>query len=168
MILYLVRHANAVPVGGAVQRDADRPLSPAGEDDAALMGKTLASIEAHGGLILTSPLVRAVRTGEIFRQSLGPSVVARTSDNLAPGFRHTSLVEELSAERSLPMVVAVGHQPDLSDFISFLIADSTHAAVAMAACALACVTFESDDLRGGATLRWLLTPEIVRAVHPSF
>lgn len=167
MILYLARHAEAVPVGGSVQRDVDRPLSLRGEEDAQLMGKALAHLEGGVDLILTSPLVRAVRTGELFRQSIGSHVLARPSDNLAPGFRYKALVEELSRERSARAVLAIGHQPDLSNFISFLITDSTHAAVAMAACAVARITFESEDLRAAATLRWLLTPEILRAMHLS-
>jgi len=165
--LYLVRHAEAVPLGGTVQRDADRPLSSRGEEDAQLMAGTLARLEGKVTLILASPLRRAVRTGELFRQSLGSHVILKTSENLAPGFRYKSLIEELSAERAPGAVVAIGHQPDLSNFISFLIADSTHTAVAMAACSVARITFESDDLRAGATLGWLLTPEIVRAAHLS-
>jgi phosphohistidine phosphatase len=167
MILYLVRHAEAMPVGGGIQRDVDRQLSPRGEGDAALMGKTLATLDCNCGLILTSPLVRAVRTGEIFRNSFVTPVRVRASDNLAPGFRYKALVEELSTERSVPAMIAIGHQPDLSHFIAFLIADATHTAVAMPACAVARIDFESDDLREGATLQWLLTPDIIRATQLS-
>jgi len=167
VILYLVRHAEAVPVGGMIHRDADRPLSPRGEDDAVLMGKAVANLCRDVGLILTSPLVRAVRTGEIFRNNYTPPVVARTSDNLAPGFRYKALLEELSGQRTIPAIIAIGHQPDLSNFISFLIANSAHTAVTMTACAVARITFESDDLGAGAALQWLFTPEIVRAAHLS-
>ncbi|MBP1647501.1 MAG: hypothetical protein H6Q30_946, partial [Bacteroidetes bacterium] len=38
MNLYLARHSEAVATGGSVVRDADRPLSVRGEEDAALMG----------------------------------------------------------------------------------------------------------------------------------
>jgi phosphohistidine phosphatase len=167
MILYLVRHAEALPVGGAIQRDVDRQLSPRGEEDAALMGKALAALDRGCGLILTSPLVRAVRTGEIFRNSFPTPLRARTSENLAPGFRYKALLEELSSEQSVPAVIAIGHQPDLGHFISFLIADATHTVVAMPACAVARIAFGSDDLREGATLQWLLTPEIIRATQLS-
>jgi len=166
VILYLVRHAEAVPVGGMIHRDADRPLSPRGEDDAVLMGKAVANLCRDVGLILTSPLVRAVRTGEIFRNNYTPPVVARTSDNLAPGFRYKALLEELSGQRTIPAIIAIGHQPDLSAFIAYLVADGSPAAVAMASAAVAKLSIPDGDPAAGAQLLWLLTPEVVRTITP--
>ena len=65
MNLYIARHAEALALGGTIVRDADRRLSPRGEDDAALMGRALARLDPDVDIIVTSPLVRSIETGEI-------------------------------------------------------------------------------------------------------
>ncbi len=165
MILYVVRHADAVRTGGAIQRDTDRPLSPRGEEDAALMGAFLARLLNRPRAILTSPLVRAVRTGEIFRLALGSGVGASASEQLAPGFRPKALMDELRRPELERPVVAIGHQPDVGGLVGSLIAGSCQASVAMTACAVACLSFEADDFTGTATLQWLVSPDGVRAAR---
>jgi len=64
MKLYLVRHADALPVGGKIDRDAERPLSQTGLQEAALAGQALALLEPALDAVLVSPLLRARQTGE--------------------------------------------------------------------------------------------------------
>ena len=85
MNLYIVRHADALPVGGGVARDADRPLSKQGERDAAAVGRALATLEPGTPLIVTSPLVRAQRTGDLFRKAFPRQTALETWEELAPG-----------------------------------------------------------------------------------
>ncbi len=167
MNLYLVRHAEAAPVGGAIAFDRDRTLTTRGEGDAALMGRALARLDPDVRRVLTSPLIRAVRTGEIIMKEFPGRPELETTENLAPGFRPGDLFDELDHLDPVGSVIAVGHQPDLSSFICFMIADSSRAAIAMAACAAAKVTVEKGGGRCEATLRWLLTPEAVRSMFPS-
>ena len=166
MNLYLTRHAEALPVGGSINRDVDRILSSRGEADAMLMGRALSRIDGSITLILTSPLARAVRTGEIIRKELGGRQELRVTENLAPAFRHKSLLEELESVGKDSGVVAVGHQPDLSNFICSLIADSSRAAIAMESCAIVKITVQSVDGRCESILRWLLTPGAVKRILP--
>jgi phosphohistidine phosphatase len=175
MNLYVVRHAEAVQVGqnkpsagGAITRDADRPLSLRGEQDAALMGKALARLDPFIDVVVTSPLLRAVQTGEIIGREISNHATFQTSASLSPGFRPDVLLEELLAIVGGASIISVGHQPDLSMFISYLIADSSRAAVAMEPCAIAHLKLTPRAGRVEAQLRWLLTPDTVRSVHPKF
>lgn len=163
MDLYLVRHAEAVSLGGHVTRDADRPLTSRGEADAALMGGLLARIAPNIEIVISSPLVRAVRTGEIIGGTIGDHPIFHITEHLAPGFRQRSLWEEMLALSGGANLVAVGHQPDLGMFISYLIADSSGASVALSPCSVAHIKVESMGSRREAYLRWLLTPEIARS-----
>lgn len=165
MDLYLVRHAEAAPVGGPIKRDTDRSLTARGEEDAALMGRSLARIDPNIDIIVTSPLVRAVRTGEIIGGEISDHPIFHTTEHLAPGFRQRSLWEELLALSGGASIVVVGHQPDLGMFISYLIADSSRASVALSPCSIAHVKVEAMGSRREAHLRWLLTPEIARSLH---
>lgn len=166
MILYLTRHAEAVKVGGVITRDADRPLTDHGRDDARIMGVALARLDPNISTIITSPLVRAVQTGEIISQSLAGHPAVQTSHAIVPGFRPKRLLEELVALGAAKSLVAVGHQPDLTGLIAYLVADESPAAVAMAPCAVAKLSIPDGDPTGGAQLLWLLTPEAIRAVNP--
>jgi len=165
MVLYVMRHADALRVGGSVQRDVDRPLSPKGEQDAALMAQAMTRLDPSIDLILTSPLLRAVQTGDFFRKALGGRGAVRTSENLSPGFRPRELLGDLAAAGMHPAIVCIGHEPDLSGFIGSLIAETGHAAVVLPAAAVARVRFESGDTTGDAALQGLLTPDIVRSLQ---
>jgi phosphohistidine phosphatase SixA len=65
-------------------------------------------------------------------------------------------------------IVAVGHQPDLSNFISMLVASAAYAAIAMAPCAIARVSLKVSPAgdHSEAHLHWLLTPDVIRKIAP--
>lgn len=163
MNLYIVRHGEANPLGGEFRNDYERTLSEQGRAEAMLMAQALVNIDLNISTILTSPLVRAVETGKIFGRPLRrePTV----SRKLEPGFDPRELAEEMSAMDNAGGVVLVGHQPDMSIFVSYLISPAHTAMVAMETCAVACVHLSSKDQ---PKLRWLLTPEIVRRLNPTF
>jgi phosphohistidine phosphatase len=158
--LYVVRHADAVSIGGGVRSDAERPLSERGRADASVMAKVLAHIDIDIRAILTSPLRRALETGAIFGRELHRE--AESSRRLEPGFDHRLLLEEIQASSNGAGVVAIGHQPDMSLLISYLISPARDAAVAMETCAVACIHLQSH---GQAQLRWMLTPEAVNRMN---
>jgi phosphohistidine phosphatase len=166
MILYVVRHATAQPVAGTITRDTDRPLTAEGETMSALMGLTLARVDPEIAAILTSPLLRARQTGTIFKREMHDRPMLRVTDNLAPGFRQKNLMEELTslAGSGINNVVAIGHQPDLSTLIGFLVADSLHVAVAMSTLAIARIELETGSSDPQARLAWLLTPDVVNRI----
>lgn len=163
MKLYIVRHGEAEPVGGDIRTDHERPLTSAGRADAELMAHALVNIDLNVKAILTSPLARAVETAEIFGRALkrDPTVTRR----LEPGFDPQELLQEVQALSNGAGVVAIGHQPDMGLFISYLISPAHAATVAMETCAVACVHLPAN---GPAQLRWLLTPELVRSLSFSF
>ena len=51
MTLYLVRHAEAKPLGGPITTDTARPLTVEGERTARQMGRMLLRLEPHRPLI---------------------------------------------------------------------------------------------------------------------
>lgn len=166
MNLYIVRHAEAAPLGGRIHRDADRPLTSVGEKDAANIGRALARVDINITAIVTSPLVRAVRTGGLIGRELSARPIIQTNEHLAPGFNHQRLLEELLAMGQEGSVVAVGHQPDVGMFVSSLVADYSQPVLAMPPGAIAALTGESSQ--GSFYLNWLLTPELLRNTQASF
>jgi phosphohistidine phosphatase len=160
MILYVARHAEALPLGGAVTRDADRILSPKGEEDAALMGRFLAGVEPGLTRIVTSPAVRAAATAAGIGKAFKSPLKIIGTESLAAGAIPGNMFREIIALANGGPILAVGHQPDLSDLISYLIVGEQGAGIAMVPGGLA--SLEVEGTRPQAALRWLVTPAIIR------
>lgn len=164
MTLYVMRHADAVPVGGAVTRDADRPLSAKGKRDADVMGSVLARIDPAIALVLTSPFLRAVKTGECVAGAVHPAGGVRATGSLAPGCCSVELVEEIAALGTGSAYIAIGHQPDLSMFIGSLIAGTAHAAIDMQPGSVAKLRISGPAAAPDVRLCWLISPDLVHNI----
>jgi phosphohistidine phosphatase len=166
MILYLVRHAHAMPVGGGITHDNDRKLSSEGLLDAARLGKLFLVTDPGIGQVLTSPLLRAVQTGQEIARALRSGLTLRTSENLSPGFRSRALREELSALPDGANCVLVGHEPDMSMFLGDLCEAGHRPSIAFPPSAIAAVEMPGQD-RSEARVRWLLHPELLALLFPT-
>jgi phosphohistidine phosphatase len=107
VLLILVRHAEAKPG----KKDELRPLTSSGCEAARLLGELLA--ERQPDAVLSSPLLRARSTAEAIAAAAG--VEATVVEGLRPGATLESLREAVAARGE--RVVAVGHQPDLSEIL---------------------------------------------------
>ena len=119
--LYIIRHGDALPLGGEARRDSDRPLTQRGEKDVRLAGSFLVDLDRDLHRVYCSPLLRARQTAGLIAEAIGGTAEVRPTENLAPGFRPVLLMEELRGGGSVESVAVVGHQPDLSVFLAYLI-----------------------------------------------
>ncbi|MGA9116925.1 MAG: histidine phosphatase family protein [Bacteroidota bacterium] len=167
MIFYLIRHASAERVGGAVSTDADRPLSAQGEREARLAGRLMRRLDPSLGAVLTSPLRRAVQTARMVAEAMPRPVPVRESGNLSPGFKPALLLQEVQALGPGFSAALVGHQPDLGLLLTLLAGegDAVHAAFPPGTVAALALEGEGTGLRG--ELRWLLTPPAAGALLSS-
>ena len=166
--LVLVRHAEAAGVTSGAPHVGERPLTSRGTDDARVIGRLLARLERPPALILTSSLRRAVQTGELIGSAFPAPVRCAINMALEPGFRNGDLLEELLVLRRAgeQSIVAVGHQPDVGNFIGFLIAGSAPTSVAMAPGTAARLTMRATGGRPEAVLHWLMPPLTMHALLP--
>lgn len=154
MLLYLIRHADAVD---AVP-DAARALSPHGRHQVALLAEFLRRTRAFQPVeFWHSPLVRARETAQRLTHELGVAIPLREVGHITPDDDPRALVETLAA-LSHP-VALVGHEPYLSALASLLVAGATHPVV-FAMKKGATLALE----RGGArwTVRWHVEPELLK------
>src|SRR5215470_14557464 len=114
MKLYLVRHGVATQkLGGAVQNDAQRPLTEEGREETRLVASAIKRLGVKPDLILTSPLVRAHQTAEILAEVLADGAALRMCEALAPGGTASDLYKFLRDFKQGEEVFAVGHEPDM-------------------------------------------------------
>jgi phosphohistidine phosphatase len=119
--LFLMRHGNALSTSEAgVGADALRPLSDKGMRDVPRMAAELARREGAPGLILHSPLKRAVQTAALAAQALkaaAPEPFTPLDNTLPPD----QVLQHLEARgKKASAVLAVGHQPQLGELAAML------------------------------------------------
>ena len=165
MNVYIVRHGDARAIGGAITSDSERPLSPRGESDIRLMGEVLARMESATPTLISSPLLRARMTALLLGEPYGTLPAPQLWDELAPGVQFKAVVSRLQSTGA-SSVVLVGHQPDMTHLIAFLIADAA-TEIVMPPGAVASLMLPRGAGAGAARLQWLLTPDLVRALIPT-
>ncbi len=164
MNLYIVRHGEARSIGGSITSDSERPLSTRGEQDVRLIGQVLARVEPQATHIASSPLLRARATASL----LGEQRTARSSpgvwEELSPGVRFNDVVSRIHGSGAGSLVI-VGHQPDMTHLIAYLVADAA-VEISLPPGGIAALTLPSGVGAGGARLLWLLTPDLLRSIVP--
>jgi phosphohistidine phosphatase len=157
--LYLIRHADAAPLGeGGITVDADRPLTAEGQTQARLLATGLQQRGIQPGVIVTSPLLRARQTAEgMVRAWSQPAPDVRAYEELAPGGKRRRLIRSIRDFGS-EKVALVGHQPDLGKFAAWLIG-SKKAQIDIAKAGVVCIVFNGRPGKGEGRLVWQVTPE---------
>jgi phosphohistidine phosphatase len=153
--LHLLRHAHAGDSAEWIGDDDLRPLTGKGRTQAERLGRFMCQHGIRPDVIVSSPLVRAMQTAEIVAGELDMTV--RRDARLGSGFGKQelwSLLDELGAREPL----LVGHEPDLSALLAYLIDAPS---VPMKKGALATVDLETRLGDGEGMLRWLLPPDLL-------
>ena len=152
MQLYFLRHGEA-DWPGWTKPDDERPLTDFGKREVRQLGKFLKRLKVKPNLIVTSPLPRALQTGEAAAEQLKTKL--RQDEALEPGFGITELRSVLKRHHSKALML-VGHEPDFSSVISAL----TGASLKLSKAGVALVDFDPETEKG--RLLWLFPPRLAR------
>jgi phosphohistidine phosphatase len=153
--LYLLRHAHAGDPAGWLGDDDLRPLSRRGRRQAQALGEFLAARGFTLDLLISSPRVRARETAELVGDEIAATVTI--DDRLGSPLDLvdlSALLDDLGGQR----VMLVGHDPDFSELAAAL-AGAGRLRLRKGALARFDVELPLDPL--GATLRWLLPPDLL-------
>lgn len=123
MQLLLMRHADTQS-GASYAQDELRPLTDHGRSVQATLAKFLHSRGIMADYILHSPRLRALQTAEIVAQGLQFPNQLIESQVLDGGFSVESLLTELEKYAAKPVVICVGHEPDMGIWAGHLLSVS--------------------------------------------
>jgi len=154
MELIILRHGKAEDfnTGG----DAARELVEKGRIQARKAGKLLLRSKWRPEIVLTSPLARARQTADEFCEAAEvPGAVIQGW--LSCGMDPERALNELAGFAEFERVAIVGHEPDFSNLIEWLLGASG-GAVRVKKGALACITIHPPARHG--TLRFLIPPKL--------
>lgn len=152
MKLFLLRHGNAEDRNALNPDDFSRALLEKGHQQARNAARILSGAAMLPDVVLCSPLVRARETAESFTQAANmPGPIIQSW--LACGMNPETALSELRGFSDFKNVMIVGHEPDFSLFVQYLLG-SNDASVEIRKGSLACL--EVFPPSRNATLRFLI------------
>jgi phosphohistidine phosphatase len=163
MKLYLMRHGLAIDRDDPeCPPDPERYLTPKGIERTRAIAEGLVELGVAPTVLLTSPYVRAVQTGEIVCEALSVDPAnLQATDALKSEAKPGRILEELGSLK-FKDAICFGHAPHLDD----LIASILRAAAPMTSLkkgGVACLEMQTLSPAQGH-LRWLLTPKLLRRI----
>lgn len=162
MELYIIRHAIAVDREDPdVQSDSERWLTEEGIKKMQIASRGLSKVIDGLDRIYTSPYRRARETADIVAKDLRAPITEL--GELQPGVQFNEVAKALQTKNDY-RVALVGHEPDLSEFISESISGTRISRVLMKKGAAACIRFSLKLAPGLGTFVWLIQPRQLRAL----
>jgi phosphohistidine phosphatase len=159
MLLYLIRHAEAVEPGSpGAAHDFDRALTPHGRDQARALADALVRLKVPVDEVVASPLVRAHQTAVELLNVWQPGGRPVTCDQLAPERLKPGKLSDFLAAVPGDCVAVVGHMPELGSYVEWLIG-AADGSFPLAKAAAACVAFKGDPAKAAGKLQWVVTPD---------
>ena len=161
--LYLVRHGLAEERGEAWPDDTKRPLTERGMLRMRKAVRGLARLGVSIDVVLTSPLVRARQTAEIVAAGVNPRPQLVNVDALALDGSYQAVLADLEKHATRTRIALVGHEPGIGELAARLI--GTRHPVEFKKGAICRIDLETLPPAGPGTLRWFLTPKILRGLR---
>jgi phosphohistidine phosphatase len=163
MNLYLMRHANAGIGRENPILDAKRSLVKEGKEQCILMARTLSALKVQVDVIVSSPLKRALQTAQLVGTELGYDARVEISQAMGPEADFAAFQRMLAHYSGFEGVLAVGHNPNVFQFLGRLITGNGGAAVRMRKGSVARIDLD----RHPPLLQWLIDPRSARAIYAS-
>jgi phosphohistidine phosphatase len=160
--LYLIRHGIAEERGEAWPDDAKRPLTEEGIARLRRSARGLARLGVSFDAILTSPLVRCRQTADAVASAfeVRPHIVA--AESLAPGGTYQAVLADLEKQSRRSHIAVVGHEPGIGELAARL-SGSRHP-LEFRKGAVCRIDVDALPPTGPGSLRWFLTPRIMRSL----
>ena len=167
MHIILFRHG---PAGdrdpGRWPDDRLRPLTSRGESRTRHAARGLLRLEGEVHIVLTSPLLRCLRSAEILASEAGLSHSPEALDALAPRSSWRDVILRLGEASPESNVVLVGHEPDLGKLAGVLLFGAPKA-LALKKAGGCSIGFDAPVSPGAGLLRWFLPPRTLKRMAGS-
>jgi phosphohistidine phosphatase len=142
-----------------------RPLTEDGRKKMRRIADALVRLLPDLALIATSPCVRARASAEILARACPEQPVLSELAELAPDGSSAALLKFLQAQKALPLVACVGHEPNLSQLAGWLLTGAEQSFLELRKGGACLLDFTGRLAPGNATLLWHLTPSQLRTLR---
>jgi phosphohistidine phosphatase len=163
MILYLMRHANAGVYRGNPLLDVKRSLVKEGKEQCMLMARVLSALKVQIDVIVSSPLKRSLQTAQLVGTELGYDAKVEISPALAPTASYNDFQALMTSYASREGVLAVGHNPNVFQFLGRMITGNGGASIRVRKGSIARIDMDCHPPR----MQWLIDPRLARLIYAS-
>ena len=163
MNLYLMRHANAGLIRENPLLDNKRGLIKEGKEQCMLMARVLSALKVQVDVVVSSPLKRALQTAQFVATEMGFESKVEICNSLAPDADYTAFQDMLARYAGREGVLAVGHNPNMFQFMGRLVTGNGGANLRMRKAAIARIDLE----RHPPQLQWIIDPRMARSIYSS-
>jgi phosphohistidine phosphatase len=163
MRLLVIRHAIAEDretFAATGRDDASRPLTDEGKRKMRRAARGLRHLLPGIEMVVASPLTRAQETAEIVRDEYGLERI-ETAAELEPD-RPLAVVVEGLARHSGELIAVVGHEPQLSRLVTFLVAGVDRSGVELKKGGACLIEFDGQPRAATGVLLWAVRPSTLR------
>jgi len=119
--IYIIRHAAAAELDKEIVEDSYRYLTIHGRNHCKIVAGRLKDMSVRFDLILSSPLIRAVQSAEVFASVLKYEGEIRTAMELIGGNTFSKFHQLLKRYSYFNKIAVFGHAPDVNHFCTGLI-----------------------------------------------
>ena len=168
MNLFILRHASAGTRRANPLLDVKRPLDKDGKRHCLYLAHLLNSMKINFDLVISSPLKRSLQTAQMVATETGYEQNVLISNALAPTATFAQFQRLLRECEGHENVLVVGHNPNITAFLGYLIAPTAaptenpdKARIRLRKGSIARLVIQ----RGPATMRWLISPSVVRGLY---
>ena len=158
--LYLIRHGLAAERGEEYPDDSKRPLTSEGIARLRKEAKALDALDVAFDQILSSPLVRAKQTADIFAETMKGKPSIATVDALTPAGTPAAVIQELGRHMRKASLALVGHEPNMGELAAHLIGAKTPLPFKKGG--ICRIDFSVFPPKGKGQLIWFVLPRMLR------
>ena len=158
--LYLIRHGVAAERGEEYPDDSKRPLTTDGIARLRKEAKALDELGVQFDQILTSPLVRARQTADVFAETMKSKPPIAIIDALTPAGSPAAVMQDLGKYMRKASIALVGHEPNMGELAAFLI--GAKVPLPFKKGAICRIDFTVFPPKGKGALCWFVTPRMLR------
>ena len=162
--LYVMRHGKS-DWDAVYTHDRDRPLADRGVQAAKQMGRFLTRLGEPPELVVTSSATRAATTVDFARRAGGWDCPIRETPDLYTNgaARVLAVIRRHGVEAGADSMLLAGHEPWCSELVGELVGSAlVHFPTAAIARVDLPIGTWSEIRFGEGTLRWLVTPKLLR------
>jgi phosphohistidine phosphatase len=161
--LYLIRHGIAEERGEAWPDDSRRPLSEEGMSRLRKEARGLVHLGVTFDVVLTSPLVRARQTADTVAGAFSSRPAIVVIESLGPNGSAQAVLSDLEKQARGTRIALVGHEPGIGELAARLA--GSRRALTFKKGAICRIDVQSLPPGGPGTLRWFITPKILRELR---
>jgi phosphohistidine phosphatase len=163
--IYIIRHAAAAELDKEIVEDSQRYLTIHGRNHCKIVAGRLKDMSVQFDIILSSPIIRAVQSAEVFASVLKYEGEVKTAIELIGGNTFEKFLQLLKRHSYFNRIAVFGHAPDVNLFCTGLIGnqDSRDLKINFKNSSVCKIEFDLEKEIGG--LVWFLNSENMKLIE---